>query len=113
MTFSSEDISGILATDFNDDNAFIDDECFDTCYIYPICPTCSGANYLKNHTFKVRDKSRCRIQKLIALFIADLEAKKIAKNPKIYDDKTLYYKIEAIKNIRSHYLNEFEKYLMK
>ena len=64
MTFSQEDISKILATDFNNDEAFVDDECFNTCYIYPMCPTCSGANYMKNGTFKIRDKSRCRIQNL-------------------------------------------------
>lgn len=111
MTFQPEDISKILATDFSNDEAFVDDECFNTCYIYPMCPTCSGANYKKNGTFKVRDKSRCRIQKLITLFVADLQAKKIAKNPKIYDEKTLYYKIEAIKNIRSKFLHEFKDYL--
>lgn len=108
MTFSNEEISDILKTDFTDDDAFIDDDCFNNCYIYPMCPTCSGANYLNNKTFKKRDKRRCRIQKLIVLFAADLQAKKIAKNPKQYDDNTLYYTIEAIKKIRSLYFGEFK-----
>jgi radical SAM protein with 4Fe4S-binding SPASM domain len=111
MTFSRNEIDTILKTDFKDDNNFIDEDCFDNCYIYPICPTCSGANYMINKTFKQRNKSKCRIQKLIALFIADLQAKRIKKNPKIYDDQTLYYTIEAIKKIRELYLDEFKLYL--
>lgn len=110
MTFSSNDISNILSTDFTNDEDFIDTECFENCYLYPICPTCSGANYLKSKSFKQRDKSHCKIQKLIALFVADLQAKRIVKNPKGYDDTKLYYTIEAIKNIRSLYLDEFKEY---
>lgn len=107
MTFSQEELTDILSTDFTADEQFVDDDCFDNCYLYPLCPTCSGANYLKNKTFKERDKSHCKIQKLIALFVADLEAKKIVNNPKLYDEKTTYYKIEAIKRIRECFLSEF------
>lgn len=110
MTFSPKEIRDIMCTDFTDHDSFIDDECFNNCYLYPICPTCSGANYLNNKSFRVRDKRRCRVQKLIALFVADLQAKKIAKNPKSFDDNTLYYKIEAIKKIRALYLKEFQQY---
>lgn len=111
MTFTNSELDDILKTDFTNDDNFLDVNCFENCYIYPICPTCSGANYLNNKSFKYRDKRRCRIQKLISLFIADLQAKRIAKNPKIYDDYTLYHNIEAIKKIRSLYLPEFEMYL--
>jgi hypothetical protein len=65
---------------------------------------------MMNKTFKVRDKSKCRIQKLIALFIADMQAKRIQKNPKWYDDTTLYYTIEAVKKIRALYLDEFKAF---
>ena len=112
MTFSKDELSEISKTDFTDEDNFLDDDCFNNCYIYPICPTCAGANYLINKTFKKRDKSRCRIQKLISLFIANLHAKRIMKNPKIYDDETLYHTIEAIKKIRTLYLPEFEEYLI-
>jgi radical SAM protein with 4Fe4S-binding SPASM domain len=112
MTFPQNDIDDILKTDFVDINNFIDEYCFQNCYIYPICPTCAGANYLNFKTFKQRDKRRCRIQKLIALFIAELQTKKIIKNPKIYDDDSLYYTIEAIKKIRALYLDEFKELLI-
>ncbi len=110
MTFSQEDLANILSTDFEKDEHFIDNDCFENCYLYPICPTCSGANYLKNKTFKHRDKSRCKIQKLVAIFVADLQAKKIANNPKLYNEKTLYHKIEAIKKIHDNYFNDFKDY---
>lgn len=112
MTFSKHEIDDILKIDFTDDTNFIDEDCFKNCYIYPICPTCVGANYMNLKTFKQRDKRRCRIQKLVALFIADLQARRIMKNPKIYDDDTLYHTIEAIKKIRSLYLDDFNKHFM-
>ena len=110
MTFSNEELDDILSTDFTNHDDFLDECCFENCYIYPICPTCSGANYLNNRSFKIRDKRRCRIQKLIALFIADMQAKKIVRNPQAFDSDTLYHKIEAIKKIRALYLDEFQMY---
>ena len=111
MTFSETDIKKIMTTDFTQDKYFVDEYCYNNCYIYPICPGCYGASYLVNKDFKQRDKRRCKIQKLVAVFIADLQSKRIVKNKDIFDKGPLYYTIEAIKKIRSLYLNEFEKYL--
>jgi sulfatase maturation enzyme AslB (radical SAM superfamily) len=110
MTFSQIDLKNIETTDFTNEENFVDYDCFNNCYIYPICISCPGADYLNNKTFKQRNKNHCRIQKLFALFIADLQAKRIAKNPAIYDNDKLYYIIEAIKKIREFYLPEFEVY---
>jgi sulfatase maturation enzyme AslB (radical SAM superfamily) len=112
MTFTDSELSSLKKTDFTDVDKFIDNECFENCYIYPICPTCVGANYLCNKTFNERDKRRCRVQKLISLFIAELQAKRIRKNPQIYDDNTLYHTIEAIKKVRSMYLAEFKSFFI-
>jgi len=111
MTFSESELSDIVNTDYNDDENFIDDECYNDCYIYPVCPICYGANYSNCKTFKQRDKGRCNIQKLISLFVADLHAKRIVKNPKQYDEYILYSTIEAIKKIRELYLVDFERFL--
>lgn len=108
MTFSAEEISQMRETDYSEANNFTDEECFSSCYIYPICPTCSAANYLNTKKFNIRDKKRCRIQKLIALFLADLHAKRILKDPCLYDKETLFYTIEAIKTIKRLYLPEFQ-----
>jgi radical SAM protein with 4Fe4S-binding SPASM domain len=112
MTFSKNEIDKILETDFTNEDNFIDEECYKNCYIYPICPTCSGANYMVNKSFKIRTKSKCKIQKLIALFMADLQAKRISNNNElIKNENILYYTIEAIKNIRALYLDELKIYL--
>lgn len=62
-------------------------------------------------TFNIRDKSKCRIQKLIAIFVAHLHAKRILKDKTQYDEKILYGLIESIKKIRSLYLSDFSKWL--
>jgi sulfatase maturation enzyme AslB (radical SAM superfamily) len=111
MTFSQEDMDLIKNIDYSNDEDFIDRECFDNCYIYPICPTCYGANFLETKTFNKRIKSKCRIQKLIALFIADLQAKRILKDKSNFENTELFYTIEAIKKIRLLYRKEFDKYL--
>jgi radical SAM protein with 4Fe4S-binding SPASM domain len=115
MSFLQNELTAILKTDFSDDELFIDNECFDNCYIYPICPTCSGTNYMVNKSFNKRNKNKCRIQKLVALFIADLLAKRLVKSGGLFDsikdDTKLYYTIEAIKKIRVLYLDEFKYYL--
>jgi radical SAM protein with 4Fe4S-binding SPASM domain len=110
MTFSVDDVNCILETDFTDENNFVDKECYENCYIYPICNTCAGSDYMVTKNFKYRDKRKCKIQKLIALFTADLQAKRIQKNLKLLDSETLYYTIEAIKRIKELYLPEFDKY---
>jgi len=110
MTFTETELDEIIKTDFTNQALFVDDDCFNNCYIYPICPTCAGANYLFNRTFKTRHKNQCRIQKLISIFIADLAAKRIVKNPEIYDDARRYHTIETIKKIRALYLPEFAEY---
>jgi sulfatase maturation enzyme AslB (radical SAM superfamily) len=89
---------------------FFDEDCYKNCYIYPICPTCSGANYMVNKNFKERNKSKCRIQKLIALFIADLQGKRLLKDRTDIDDTTVFHMVEAIKRIRELYFNDFKHF---
>lgn len=110
MTFNSDELNIINKVDFSDESLFTDDEC-SQCYLFPICPVCYGANFLNCHSFKNRDKSKCRIQKLIALFTADLHAKRIIKDATLYNEKILYNLIESIKKIRSLYIDEFSQWI--
>lgn len=113
MTFSVEELNQILETDFNESENFIDYDCYNNCYIYPICSTCAGGNYQANKSFSKRNRSKCKINKLIALFIADLHSKRIIKFPELYPNETiLYHTIEAIKHIRELYLDEYIDYLI-
>ena len=109
MTFSSDELEDIQNTDFNNNDNFVDEECFD-CYIHPICPYCPGANYLTQKSFKHRDKSKCRVQKLIALYVADLLAKRLLKNPESVPKEQVYNTITAIERIRKDFLSEFNEY---
>lgn len=112
MTFSSLVLKEVENIDFTDANIFVDKECLEQCYIYPICPNCAAANYLREKKFNIRDKQKCRINRLIALFIADLHAKRITKYSEKYIDRPeTYYVIEAIKKIRYLYLDEFKEYI--
>lgn len=110
MTFSDEELSAIMATDFEDQAAFVDEGCFNSCYIYPVCPMCPGANYLVKKSFSERDKSKCRMQKLITLYCADLQARRLVKNPGSIPGERIYSTVEAIKKIKSLFLPEFEAY---
>lgn len=110
MTFNQEQLIEIMRTNFEDNEIFVDDECFNECYIYPVCPMCPGANYLVMKSFSKRDKSKCRIQKLIMLYVADLLAKRLLKNPKSVSENRIYNTIEAIKKIRDNFLPEFKDY---
>ena len=111
MTFSREQIFELQKTDYKNADNFIDEDCYNNCYIYPICRTCAGACYMTNGTFKKRIKSKCRTQKLIALFSADIQAKRIVKNPESQDKRTLRPTIDAIKKIREAYLDDFKNFL--
>ena len=110
MTFTESELHEIVNTDYSNNDNFIDEDCFNNCYIYPLCGVCAGTCYLVNKSFKIRDKRRCRIQKLVALFIADLQAKRIMKNPDCIEKNKLYATIEAIKKIKNLYYDEYKQY---
>ena len=55
--------------DFSDPQVYIQGECR-TCPIYPICPTCYGANYIERGHIGKRDMTLCRMEKLRVLVIA-------------------------------------------
>lgn len=110
MTFGKDDLTNILSMDFTDDAAFIDDQCFSSCYLYPICPICAGANYLNEKSFKKRDKTKCRIQKLIAIYCAELCGRRIVKNPSSFDPNRIFRTVSAVKKIKELFLPEFSDY---
>lgn len=113
MTFTNQELDKILSFDFSNENLFIDESCVNDCYIYPICQTCAGANYKQSGNLGIRNKKKCKINKLVSLFIADLVAKKILNKTYVSSNSTeLYYTIEAIKKNRESYLDEY-RYLLE
>lgn len=109
MTFSQSELNDIKSTDFESNDNFVDEECFE-CFIHPICPYCPGANYLTQKSFKHRDKSKCRAQKLITVYVADLLGKRLLKNPNSVPKEQVYNTITAIERIRNDFLPEFSEY---
>lgn len=111
MTFNDEQLTEINSLDFSNSDLFIDEYCYNNCYIYPLCATCSGANYKQNGCFSIRDKSKCRINKLVALFLADYTAKRILSLPEEKRNSTkIKMNIEAIKKIKELFYPEFKQY---
>ena len=110
MTFNNNELSDIMKTDFEDHAAFVDEECFNNCYIYPVCPMCPGANYLVEKSFSKRDKTKCRMQKLITIYVAELLARRLLKKPSSIPEERVYNTIEAIRKIKEMFLPEFDEY---
>ena len=71
---------------------------------------CPGANYLVKKTFSERDRSKCRMQKLITLYAADLQARRILKNNNSIPENRVYNTIAAIEKIKELFLPEFMEY---
>lgn len=112
LTFSEDDLNEIKKLDFCDSRLFLDEYCNDNCILYPICGTCSGANYLVNGAFSQRNKSRCDMYKIISIYIAEYHIRKIMTCPEKYeDDNQVYFLIEAIKKIRDSFYNDYKDVL--
>lgn len=77
MTFTKEQLDSLKNIDFNDPRNFVDKECFDNCYLEPVCNCCYGANMLMNGKLNIRDKSKCELMKIRAVFSAALAAHKL------------------------------------
>lgn len=113
MGFSSKDLQVMLAMDFNNTQNFTDTYCKNNCYLYNICRTCAAENYMFHNCFNVYNKRNCGLKKIIAIAVAELQARRIAKNPSLYDEIKVYHTIEAIKKIKELYLPEYGKYFME
>lgn len=113
MGFSVTDLRAILSVDFNEPSNFTDKECKNTCYLYNVCRTCAAENYMLHKRFDTYNKRNCGLKKIIAIAVAELQARKIARNPQIYDKVKVYYTIEAIKKIKELYLPEYGKYFVE
>lgn len=112
MTFSSDSLCSIMQCDFCDVDSFVDEKCFHSCYLYQICRTCHAEDYLKTNSFKHYDKTKCRMKYMEALILAEYNARLILRNPKNFNDTKLFHTIEAIKQIKNLYFEEFKSYII-
>lgn len=77
LSMNSTELQKIKKFDMSDDSLFIDEECLENCYIYPICKGCYGDNYSTTGKLSKRSFQRCKIAKLRAYSVAKLQAYKI------------------------------------
>lgn len=113
MAFSMTELQTMLAVNYDDPKNFTDKKCKENCYLYNICRTCAAENYMLHKRFDVYNKRNCGLKKIIVLAVAELQARRIAKNPQIYEATKIYHTIEAIKKIKELYLSEYGKYFME
>lgn len=107
MSFNKEELDTLLLTDFTDIRAILDKECFESCYLYPICPTCYGADYLLSKKINVKNKTTCEVLKICAYYSALVRANRIddigIDKLSTEEKGKLYKTIKAIKTIVSNY----------
>lgn len=101
MTFSKNILEDVLKKDFADYDAFVDKDCYENCYLEPVCNCCYGANLLSNNKINKRDRSKCALTKIRAVYSAALRANKILTHPEdTYENKLA---IQAINKINELY----------
>lgn len=110
MGFPAVQLQKMQEIDFSSVKNFTDEECKDKCYLYNVCKTCAAEDFMLSGRFDVHNKRNCGLKKIIAIAVAELQMRKIIKDPNIYDKTRTYYTIEAIKKIRELYLPEYGKY---
>ena len=74
MTFERNTLNEIMKMDFTCPSNFIDMECFEKCYLEPVCNCCYGANLMINGVVNRRDRSKCKLMQIRAVFSAALKA---------------------------------------
>ena len=107
MTFSEEQLKSLNHVDWNNEELFVDDYCNSNCYLNPVCGSCYGANMLQNGKFNVRDKNRCELMKIRAVFSAALKANRLLKKPE--DNLENFLAANAIQKISSLFNNPSEQ----
>ena len=101
MVFNEEQLFSINKIDCTNADFFIDNECFNNCYLEPICDICHGANLLQNGKINMRDRSKCELMKICAVFSAALAAHRLKQNPEDNYENLLTTK--AIQKINALY----------
>ena len=108
MSFNQDELEILLHYDFTSVREILDEDCYNKCYLYPVCPTCYGADYQLTKSFKKKDKTICKLMEIEAIYSAALKAERIVQK-KDFSDFSLEEKgrmhktIKAINNINLLY----------
>ena len=101
MTFDKQTLNSVLRLDFTKHANFVDNDCLNNCYLEPVCNCCYGANLLTNGIVNKRDRSKCELMKVRAVYSAALKAHKLLNNTLVTPEDKLT--IQAINKINEIY----------
>lgn len=107
MSFNEKELKLLLETDFTDIREILDKDCFEKCYLYSLCPTCYGADYLLTKSINKRDRTICDLLTIRAYFSGALQAEKILStdidNLDADESGKIYKTIKAILKVSELY----------
>lgn len=101
MTFKESTLENVLEMDFSCPSNFIDMDCWENCYLEPVCNCCYGANLLTNGIVNKRDRSKCKLMQIRAVYSAALRAHKLLEHNEDTQENKLALK--AIRRINELY----------
>lgn len=104
LTFSDKVLGSVSELKWNDYSKFIDTECKENCYLYPVCNNCYGANLLSTGHINKHDRSKCKLMEKRALFAAIYYAHRLKTETAIQSREDALT-IDAIEKICSLYNN--------
>lgn len=83
LSMSGEALASILSLDFKNKDLFIENECFDNCYLYPVCHSCYGDNYTFTGKLSKCSSQKCELNKLKAVAYSNYKAKEMMRREKM------------------------------
>lgn len=82
ISMSDEQLAQAFQTDFHNSSAFIDKECYENCYIYPICHGCYGDNFCTTGNLSKKSYQKCALNKVKAMATAKYKSYKLSEKLK-------------------------------
>ncbi len=114
LSMTPRELEKIKSFDLSDDNIFINEDCLQNCYIYPICKGCYGDNFSTSGKLSTRSAQRCKLAKLRACAVANLQAKRLLSDSPATLNAEEKETIIAIQKINAIFLDmEKEKPIAK
>lgn len=76
VSMNEEQIAEIKKMDLSDENLFINDDCFNNCYLFPVCVDCYAANFASTGSFAEKSQLKCELAKIKAVANAYFQGKR-------------------------------------
>ena len=98
---NEEQIAEIKKMDLSDENLFINDDCFNNCYLFPVCVDCYAANFVSTGSFAEKSQMKCELAKIKAVANAYFQGKRFLSKNMSEITETEKQTIKAVLKINS------------